>query len=71
MTKAGWSARWMTLALANEIMFDAIVLKVDELHGPLRSFYEKLKTYLKKQGGDNAQKMDFRQREIRQASAPE
>ena len=44
------------LALANEIMFDAIVLKVDELHGPLRSFYEKLKTYLKKQGGDNAQK---------------
>ena len=55
------------LALANEIMFDAIVLKVDELYGPLRSFYEKLKVYLKKQGGENAQKMDFRQREIRQA----
>ena len=39
------------LKIANEIMFDAIVLKVDDLHGPLRSFYEKLKKYLKEVAG--------------------
>ncbi len=54
------------LKLANEIMFDAIVLKVDDLHGPLRSFYEKLKRYLMGIAGDQASKYIFRQREIRQ-----
>ena len=46
---------------AIEIMFDSIVLKVDELDGILREFYEKLKTYVKKQG-ENYQ---FSRREIR------
>ncbi len=55
------------LELANEIMFDAIVLKVDDLHGPLRSFYEKLKEYLKEVAGRQAEKYSFRQRELRQA----
>ena len=55
------------LQLANEIMFDAIVLKVDDLHGPLRSFYEKLKKYLVEIAGKQAKKYVFKQREIRQA----
>ena len=55
------------LKLANEVMFDAIVLKADELHGPLRSFYEKLKSYIQKVAGEHAQKYTFRQREVRQA----
>jgi DNA primase len=55
------------LKLANEVMFDAIVLKADELHGPLRSFYEKLKGYIQKAAGEHAQKYTFRQREVRQA----
>jgi DNA primase len=54
--------------IAIEIMFESIVLKVDELDGSLRQFYERLKTYLKK----NYPKLDysqiqFSQREIRQA----
>ncbi len=53
------------LQIANEIMFDAIVLKVDDLHGPLRSFYEKLKAYLKEVAGDQAEKYEFVQRELR------
>ena len=55
------------LTIANEIMFEAIVLKVDDLHGSLRSFYEKLKAYLKKVGGAQAERYGFKQREIRQS----
>ena len=44
---------------ATEILFESIVLKVDELDGSLRAFYEKLKKYLKDEG------KDFTQREIR------
>ncbi|MCP3930961.1 MAG: hypothetical protein GY705_17895, partial [Bacteroidetes bacterium] len=47
---------------AIEIMFDAIVLKVDELDGSLRQFYEQLKAYILKQGKN----YEFGQREIRQ-----
>jgi len=54
------------LKLANEILFDAVVLKVDDLHGPLRSFYERLKCYLQKVAGEQSEKYIFRQREIRQ-----
>ena len=46
---------------ACEIMFESIVLKVDELDGSLRQFYERLKDYLKDD------KQEFGQREIRQA----
>lgn len=55
------------LALANEVMFDAIVLKADELHGPLRSFYEKLKSYVRQAAGQHAEQYTCRQREVRQA----
>jgi DNA primase len=56
------------IEIAIEIMFESIVLKVDELDGSLRQFYERLKAYLKK----NYPKLDysqiqFSQREIRQA----
>lgn len=52
---------------AIEIMFESIVLKVDELDGSLRQFYEKLKTYLQKEYKDGYQKIEFTQREIRQS----
>jgi len=46
---------------AIEIMFDSIMLKVDELDGSLRSFYEKLKAYAKDLGEDES----FTQRDVR------
>ena len=46
---------------AIEIMFESIVLKVDELDGSLRQFFEQLKEHLKNKD------TDFGQREIRQA----
>ncbi|WP_423740203.1 CHC2 zinc finger domain-containing protein [Flavobacterium columnare] len=45
---------------ATEILFESIVLKVDELDGSLRQFFEKLKKYLK------SKEQEFTQREIRQ-----
>jgi DNA primase len=54
------------LQVAAEIMFDSIVLKIDELDGSLRLFYEQLKDYIKGKG--NAyESYSFGQREIRQA----
>ena len=53
--------------MAIEIMFESIVLKVDELDGSLRQFYEKLKTYLQKTYKDTYATTEFTQREIRQA----
>lgn len=47
---------------AIEIMFDSIILKVDELDGSLRDFYEKLKKYVLAKGKE----YEFEQREIRQ-----
>jgi hypothetical protein len=47
---------------AIEIMFDSIILKVDELDGSLRDFYEQLKKYVLAKGKD----YEFEQREIRQ-----
>jgi hypothetical protein len=53
---------------ACEIMFEAIMLKVDELDGSLRHFYEQLKEYVKQQSqGENPSGYSFSQREIRQA----
>ena len=46
---------------ATEILFESIVLKVDELDGSLRQFFERLKKYVK--GSDQ----DFILREVRQA----
>lgn len=49
------------LQQATEVLFESIILKVDELDGSLRQFFERLKKYLK------TQEKDFTQREIRQA----
>lgn len=54
------------LQVAAEIMFDSIVLKIDELDGSLRLFYEQLKTYIKGKGNAH-ESYSFGQREIRQA----
>lgn len=51
---------------AIEIMFDSIILKIDELDGSLRQFYEDLKAYIMQQG-EEYQNYQFTQREIRQA----
>lgn len=40
------------LQLACDILFETIILKVDELHGSLRQFYECLKAHLKTKGED-------------------
>lgn len=45
---------------ATEVLFESIVLKVDELDGSLRQFFEKLKKFIK------SAETDFIQREIRQ-----
>ena len=49
------------------VLFDSIVLKVDELDGSLRQFYEQLKGYLKKQHSGSHQGAEFGLREIRHA----
>jgi DNA primase len=49
------------LEQATEVLFESIILKVDELDGSLRQFFERLKKHLK------SQDKDFTQREIRQA----
>ena len=45
---------------ATEVLFESIVLKVDELDGSLRQFFERLKKYVKNEN------QNFLQREIRQ-----
>jgi DNA primase len=55
------------LQIAAEIMFESIVLKVDELDGSLRQFYERLKTYVKTKGNGHHDTYEFSQREIRHA----
>jgi DNA primase len=49
------------------VLFDSIVLKVDELDGSLRQFYEQLKAHLKQQHNGQHQTAAFSLREIRQA----
>jgi len=46
---------------AIEIMFDSILLKVDELDGSLRDFYERLKAYV----GEKGEGYAFTRREVR------
>jgi hypothetical protein len=52
------------VGLAVDIFFDAIILKVDELNGSVRQFFDRLKEYIKKQPAGSTHK--FTQREIRQ-----
>jgi DNA primase len=54
---------------AIEIMFESIVLKVDELDGSLRQFYEKLKDHLKQSYNGKHKEVEFSLRDIRQALA--
>jgi DNA primase len=48
------------LEQATQVLFESIILKVDELDGSLRQFFERVKKHLK------TQEKDFTQREIRQ-----
>jgi DNA primase len=50
--------------IAKELMFECIMLKMDELDGSLRQFFERLKDYVSKQTNPN---YEFTQREIREA----
>lgn len=52
---------------ATSILFESIVLKVDELNGSLRQFYEQLKGYLRAQHNGRHQNAEFSLREIRHA----
>lgn len=52
------------IAIAIEIMFESIVLKVDELDGSLRQFFERLKTYV----GHRARDYEFTRFEVRAAT---
>jgi DNA primase len=55
------------LQTAADIMFESILLKVDELDGSLRMFYENLKDYVEATGKSHHETYSFSQREIRQA----
>jgi DNA primase len=54
------------LQIAAEILFESILLKVDELDGSLRQFYERLKLY-KTKGNGHHESYEFGQREVRQS----
>ncbi|WMX17584.1 toprim domain-containing protein [Aureispira sp. CCB-E] len=53
------------IQLAINLLFETIILKVDELDGSLRQFFEQLKEYI--QGQEEQEKHCFGRREIRQA----
>ena len=55
------------LETAIHILFESIVLKVDELDGSLRQFFEQLKSHLQTVHNGHHQTADFTLREIRQA----
>ena len=52
---------------ATSILFESIVLKVDELDGSLRQFYERMKSYLKTTYNGSHKTAEFTLREIRHA----
>ncbi|MBK7883827.1 MAG: hypothetical protein IPJ81_08510 [Chitinophagaceae bacterium] len=52
------------LITACEILFESIILKVDELDGSIRQFYEQLKKFVQEKGKD----YEFNRFEIRQAT---
>ena len=56
------------LQTACDILFESILLKVDELDGSLRQFFERLKNHLlARSAGGKDRNQEFTQREIRQA----
>ena len=50
---------------AVNVMFDAIVIKVDDLNEKQRKFFENLKAFIKKAAVENYKDYQFKQREIR------
>ena len=52
------------LEMASNILFDAILLKVDDLDASLRNFFDQLKQYVKKQS-KAGEEVQFTQREVR------
>lgn len=52
------------LQIACEILFESILLKVDELDGSLRQFFEKLKTFVEKKNRE----YEFNRFEVREAT---
>lgn len=56
------------LQMACDIMFDAIMLKVDDLDASLRQFFDRVKNYVKKLAGNIKEKeLQFTQRDVRLA----
>ena len=53
---------------ATRIIFESIVLKVDELDGSLRQFYEKLKAHLQRRYNGKHQQAEFTRFEVREAT---
>jgi DNA primase len=53
-------------ALAFQLMFDCILIKLDELDGSLRQLYEQLKEWVKTNSNGTLQGFTFTQREVRQ-----
>jgi hypothetical protein len=51
--------------LATRTMFDAIVIKADDLPDKVRRTFEMMKAYIKEKGGENYENYKFRVREIR------
>ncbi len=49
--------------IAKDLLFECIMLKMDELDGSLRQFFERLKDYVTKQNNNN---YEFTQKEIRE-----
>lgn len=55
------------IRLACEILFDSIMIKVDDMDSSLRQFFEKLKNHIKKVNQDDQKNYEFSRREIRLA----
>jgi len=53
------------LKIACDILFDAIMLKVDELDSSLRQFFDLLKNRIKNQEGEKQEEKKFTQRDVR------
>ena len=51
--------------LGIELFLDALVWKIDELDGSLRGFYERLKEYVKEEGGEAYESYSFGRKEVR------
>jgi DNA primase len=53
------------LKMACDILFDAIMLKVDDLDSSLRHFFDRMKVFIKKQAAGKQTEYQFTQRDVR------